>query len=320
MTQIQSDYAYHQQAGQVGQNARPIAPCNVDQGIAGVELKPGDGVYYVSGSNWIKPVDDATRKLVTHIVGFNANSINVNIAAPTTNNNTEVVYAIGDIITKLYEFGSVWVLAGETVESQDSAIYNESTGKWIKYNPSAPDASDLRKKAFTFYLPPGLTADDGDLVEVRINCENYSFASLGQIGANTIKVSIPATEIKTLRATPKELVAAQGANTLIQLVAVMLVLTAGSEVLTETADNLVIEFDDGSAAPVTGDIEMTGFIDQVADTVTNAIPIGDVIDASLDVLNKNLAIVNTGDGEIAGNASDDAVLDVYITYRTLDLS
>lgn len=319
VTQTQSDYAYHQQAGQVGDIARPIAPCNIDQGIAGVELKPGDGVYYVSGSDWILPVDAATRKLVTHIVGFNANSFNQAIAVPLTNNSTEVIFAIGDIV-KLIEFGSVWVLAGETVESQDSAIYNESTGKWIKYNPSAPDASDLRKKAFTFYLPPGVTADDGELVEVRINTENYSFTSLGQIGANTIKVSIPATEIKTLRATPKELVAAQGANTLIQLVAVMLVLTAGTEVLSETADNLVIEYDDGSAAPVTGDIEMTGFIDQAADTITNTIPIGDTIDASADVVNKNMAIVNTGDGEFAGNASDDAVLDVYITYRVLDLS
>lgn len=319
VTQIQNDYAYHQQAGQVGDIARPIAPCNIDQGIAGVELKPGDGVYYVSGSNWIKPVDAATRKLVTHIVGFNANSTNQAIVTQLTNNSTEVIFAIGDYV-KLFEFGSVWVLAGETVESQDSAIYNESTGKWIKYNPSAPDASDLRKKAFTFYLPPGVTAGDGELVEVRINTENYSFVSLGQIGANTIKVSIPATEIKTLRATPKELVAAQGANVLIEFVSAMLVLTAGSEVLSETTDNLVIEYDDGSAAPVTGDIETTGFIDQAADTITNAIPIGDTIDASADVINKNLAIVNTGDGEIAGNASDDAVLNVYITYRVLDLS
>lgn len=319
VTQIQSDYAYHQQAGQVGDIARPIAPCNIDQGIAGVELKPGDGVYYVSGSNWIKPVDAATRKLVTHIVGFNANSFNQVISSPTTNNNTEVIFAIGDIV-KLLEFGSAWVLAGETVESQDAAIYNESTGKWIKYNPSAPDASDLRKKAFTFYLPPGLTADDGELVEVRINTENYSFDSLGQIGANTIKVSIPATEIKTLRATPKELVPAQGANVLIQFVSAMLILTAGSEVLTETADNLAIEYDDGAAAPVTGAIEATGFIDQAADTINNAIPVADAIDALADVVNKNIALVNTGDGEYGGNASDDAVLDVYITYKVLDLS
>lgn len=317
--QIQKDYAYHQQAGQVGDIARPIAPCNIDQGIAGVELKPGDGVYYVSGSDWIKPVDDATRKLVSHVVGFNANSFNQVIGSPLTNNNTEVVFAIGDIV-RLLEFGSVWVLAGETVESQDSAIYNESTGKWIKYNPSAPDASDLRKKAFTFYLPPGVTADDGELVEVRINTENYSFTSLGQIGANTIKVSIPATEIKTLRATPKELVPAQGANVLIEFVSAKLVLVAGSEVLSETVDNLVIEYDGGAAAAVTGDIEMTGFIDQAADTITNAIAAGDTIDASADVVNKNLAIVNTGDGEFAGNVSDDAVLDIYITYRVLDLS
>ena len=319
VTQIQTDYAYHQQLGQVGDVARPIAPCNIDQGVAGVELKPGDGVYYASGSDWIKPVSAATRKLVTHIVGFNANSVNQAIGSPSTNNSTEVVYAIGDVV-KLVEFGSVWVIAGETVESQDAAIYNESTGKWIKYSPAAPDASDLRKKAFSFYLPPGVTAADGELVEIRINTENYSFPVLNQIEANTIKVSLTAAQIKVLRATPFELVAAQGADTLIQFVSAMLVLTAGSEVLTESADNLAIEFDDGTAAPVTGAIEATGFIDQAADTITNAIPAADVIDASADVINKNLVLLNTGDGEYAGNATDDAELDVYITYRVLDLS
>jgi len=317
--QIQSDYAYHQQAGQVGNIARQSAPYNCDQGVAGVELKPGDGVYYVSGSDWIKPVDAATRKLVTHVVGFNANSFNQSITNPLTNNNTEVAYAVGDVV-KLVEFGSVWVIAGEAVESQDAAIYNESTGKWIKYNPAAPDASDITKKAFSFYLPPGVTAGDGDLVEVRINTENYSFPSLNQIEANTAKVSLTAAEIKALRATPFELVPAQGANVLIQFVSAMLVLTAGSEVLSESADNLAIEYDDGSAAAVTGAIEMTGFIDQAADTITNAIAKADAIDASADIVNKNIALVNTGDGEFAGNASDDAALDVYVTYRVLDLS
>jgi hypothetical protein len=32
---------------------------------------------------------------------------------------------------------------------------------------------------------------------------------------------------------------------------------------------------------------------------------------------KSLVLHNTGDGEYAGNASDDAVFDVYVTYRIL---
>ena len=57
----------------------------------------------------------------------------------------------------------------------------------------------------------------------------------------TKKVTIPATEIKALRATPKTLVGAPGADKALELVAVYLRLVAGSEVLAETADNLAVK-------------------------------------------------------------------------------
>ena len=316
---IQRNFSYHQQPGQVGEIARQSAPYNIDQGVAGVELKPGEGVYYVSGSDWIKPVSEATRELVTHVVGFNKNLLNTDIAAPSTNNISEVVFAVG-VIMPLIELGSVFVIAGETVESKDAAIFNETTGKWIKYSPSSPTANDLRKKPFTFYVDPGKTVVDGGIVELRVPLLNFGFLVLGSISSETVKVSLTAAEIKVLRATPFELVAAQGANTLIQFVSAIFVLTAGSEVLTESADNMAIEYDGGSAVPVTGAIEATGFIDQDADTITNAIASADAIDALADVSNKNIALVNTGDGEYAGNASDDAALDVYITYKVLSLA
>lgn len=319
MPNIQTTFSKHLQKGQVGEIARPSAPWDRDRGVAGVELKPGDGVYYDAvGNNWIKPVDAATRKLVTHVVSFDQNSFNTDIGSPTTNNLSEVVFAIGAVMP-LIVFGSAFVLAGATVETGDAAIYNETTGKWIKYEPAPGSAGDIRKKAFEFYLNPGETASDGDIVEVRVPTANYAFPAITSTDV-TVKTSIAAAAIKTLRATPVEIVPAQGANTLVQFVSAMLVLTAGSEVLAETADNLAIEYDDGAAAPVTGAIEMTGFIDQAADTITNAVASVDAIDASADVVNKNLAILNTGDGEFTGNASDDAVLDVYVTYRVLSLA
>jgi len=318
---IQRTYSYSQQIGQVGEIARPSAPYDTDMGIAGVELKPGQGVYYDAATGkYILPTDEATRKLVTHIVSFNSNDYNTDIGSPTTNNLTEVVFDADEVIKKLVPFGSVFVLAGETLEDQDAVIYNEATGKWIKYAPAGPSANDLRKKTFTVYLEPGKTVGDGEIVEVKAATPNYGFSAITPIEAETVKVSIPAADIKTLRATPYELVAAPGANKLLQFVSAMLVLTAGSEVLTETDDNLAVEYDDGAAVAASGAIESTGFIDAAADTVTSAIAAGDAIDALADVANKNLALANTGDGEIAGNASDDAVLDVYITYKVLDLS
>ncbi|MCK5133218.1 MAG: hypothetical protein KAR40_13835 [Candidatus Sabulitectum sp.] len=315
---LQKDYAKKLQIGQVGSNARPSAPWDIDRGVAGVELKPGDGVFYDAATNrYIKPTTADTRKLVTHIVTFNSNSFNTDIAVPSTNNTSEVVFAIGAVMP-LAVLGSFFVLAGETVEAGDAAIFNESTGKWIKYSPIG-SAADLRKKAFEFYLDPGATKGDGEIVEVRIPTLNYAFPALASVDV-TAKVSMTALEIKALRATPIELVAAPGADTILQFVSALFILTAGTEVLTETADNMAIEYDDGNAAAVTGAIESTGFIDAAADAITNAIPAGDVIDASADIVNKNLVLLNTGDGEFAGNASDDAALDVYVTYRIVSLA
>lgn len=131
---------------------------------------------------------------------------------------------------------------------------------------------------------------------------------------HTASVTLTNAEIKALAASPKELVAAPGAGKLLEFVSAMLILTAGTEVLTEADDNLAIEYDDGSAVAASGTIEATGFIDQAADTVTNALPAADAIDASADIVNKNLALVNLAD-EFAGNATADATMEVIITYR-----
>ncbi len=317
---IQRSYSRHLQRGQVGDCARPSAPHDYDRGIAGEDLKPGDGVLYAPATNnWWKPTTDAERKLVTHIVTYDKNSINESITSPTTNNITEIVFSSGNVMP-LAQFGSFFVLCGETVEDGDAAIYNQTTEKWIKYSPASATPNDLRKKAFEFYPGPGKTVGDGEIVELRIHSGNYAFPEMFSMDSVTTKISLTAAQIKLLQSTPFELVAAQGADTLIEFQSAMLVLTAGSEVLTESDDNMAIIYDDGNAVTVSDVIEATGFIDQLADTITNAIPVIDTIDALADVVNTNIVLSNTGDGEYAGNASDDAALDVYVTYRVLNLA
>jgi hypothetical protein len=127
--------------------------------------------------------------------------------------------------------------------------------------------------------------------------------------------TLSATDVKALRATPITVVAAQGAGTIIEFVGAQLKLTAGSEVFTESDDNLAIRFVDGTGAIVSETIESTGFIDQAADTYTNAIAKADNIIAASTGENAVLVLHNTGDGEIAGNASDDATLEVVVSYR-----
>jgi hypothetical protein len=325
MVLMQQTYSRHLQRGVPGLIARPNAPYDYDEGVAGVQLVPGDGVYHDAATDtWIKPVSAATQKLVTHIVSFNASNMNADIVSPIGNNTTQVVYAIGQKIDKLAALGSFWVVVGEAVKTGDPAVYNYTTGRWVKYNPTTPTANDLRRKEFTFYLDPKTpqTIANGVAVEVRVGSMIHNFATFTGLPTvvTTTKVTLTAAQIKALRATPFELVAAQGANQLIDFVDARLVLNHGTEVLTESADNMTIYYDSGSGAAVSQAIEATGFIDAAVNTATNALAKIDQIAAITACVNKNIALKNIGDGEYAGNATADATLDVYTTYRVISLA
>lgn len=130
-----------------------------------------------------------------------------------------------------------------------------------------------------------------------------------------VTVTLTNAEIKALRAAPKTLVAAPGAGKLLELVSAQLKLVAGANVLTETAANLAIRYTNGTGAIVSQAVETTGFIDQAANTFTNALPKIDAIVATADANNKALVLHNTGAGEIAGNAANDATMTINIAYR-----
>ena len=154
---------------------------------------------------------------------------------------------------------------------------------------------------------PGEIRDNWDHLETQ-----FGVGITGNLQVDS--VDLTNAEIKDLADTPVELVAAQGVGTLIEFVGAIFILDYGTNVLVESADNLVIEYDGGDAAAVSEVIEMTGFIDQSADTITNAIPTKDVIDAAADIVNKNLALFNNG-GDFTGNAGADTTMTVLISYR-----
>lgn len=133
-------------------------------------------------------------------------------------------------------------------------------------------------------------------------------------------VTLTNANIKAMRATPITLVAAQGANKVVELVSALLKLVAGTNVLTETIDNMAIKYTGGSGVAVSQTIEATGFIDQAANTITNALPVIDPIAALSASANKALVLHNTGDGEYGGNAAADATMVVKIAYRVHNLA
>ena len=134
-------------------------------------------------------------------------------------------------------------------------------------------------------------------------------------------ITLTNAELKALT-TAKELVAAPGPGRFIEFVSAVLHLEAGSEVLAESGanDNLIIEYDDGSGAAVCTTIESTGFIDQTVDQIMLALATvlaGTTIAST--VINKNLALLTDQDA-FTGNASNDAVMKIKVTYRIHDFN
>lgn len=149
------------------------------------------------------------------------------------------------------------------------------------------------------------------------------FTNIGSMDSAVIKIDIvnlTNAQIKGMRAAPKTLVAAPGATKSVELISAVLKLVAGANVLTESIDNMAIRYTNGSGVIVSQAIEATGFIDQAADTFTNALPKIDAIVAATGALNQALVLHNTGDGEYAGNAAGDATMTVHIVYRIHDWS
>jgi hypothetical protein len=130
----------------------------------------------------------------------------------------------------------------------------------------------------------------------------------------TDTVELSNADLKALRATPKVLVAAAGADKMIELVSAVLILDYGSEALTESADNLVIEYA-SSGVDATAAIETTSFIDATADTIALVLPTGIAGAAATNLVNDGLHLKNTGDGEFGGNASNNTTMTVKVTYR-----
>lgn len=143
-----------------------------------------------------------------------------------------------------------------------------------------------------------------------------NIASLGFDSATVVyhdTVEISNAEIKDLNGAPKTLVSAPGANKFLELVSVVLILDYGSNVLTESADNLVVEYAT-SGMDATGTIECTGFIDQAVDQMA-FIPAATIAtDAASDIVNNAFRLFNPNDN-FAGNAGADTTMTVKIAYR-----
>ena len=178
----------------------------------------------------------------------------------------------------------------------------------------ATDTEIIRIEAETAYIHarlPGESITTGMLALGSVTNEILQEDSI-----QVATVSVTNTQLKALNTTPKELVAAPGADKMIEFLGATLFHNYGSEVLTG-AHALTIGLDDGTVA-VAATIAQADFAHQVADYVYSVKAAVAFHDASADVLNKNLALTCAGD--YAGNASNDTVWTIHVAYRIIDFS
>jgi hypothetical protein len=90
----------------------------------------------------------------------------------------------------------------------------------------------------------------------------------------------------------------------------------GSNALAEPSspDNLAIEYNSGTGPAASAEITASGFITATADTGAFSVPASVAGVAATSVVNKNLALVNTGT-DYTGNAGNDTVIRVIVHYR-----
>jgi hypothetical protein len=181
--------------------------------------------------------------------------------------------------------------------------------KWLKAVFQPKDPADVP------LVVKGAASQSANLLEVQDSTGAVKFRveKEGMGVERYAEVSIAAAAVATLRAAPVTLVAAPGAGKILQFVSAVLILDYTAPGFTETTDNLAVKYGDGNGVAVSQTIECTGFIDQTADMVTNAVPKTDVIATKAQCENVPLVLHNTGDGEFGGSGG--STLRVKVVYR-----
>lgn len=127
-------------------------------------------------------------------------------------------------------------------------------------------------------------------------------------------VKLTSAQVKALRATPITLVTGVAGKVIRFVGAELRLGYGGTNGFTESTANFAVKFTNGSGVAVSDTVENTGFIDQTANTVTNAVPVKDNIAASTGAVGQSLVLHNIGAGEIGGNAANDNTLSIEVSY------
>lgn len=126
------------------------------------------------------------------------------------------------------------------------------------------------------------------------------------------EVSISVAEMLALRASPKTLVAAPGAGYVLEFISATFIFDYAA-VFTDSSDDIVVRFTDGSGAIASTTLDVTGLLDNAADGIRTLKPITTDL---TPVANSPLVLHNVGNGEWGGTGSPCRVKVAYRVHAT----
>lgn len=296
---------------------------------AATEIFKGSLVVLDSSGN-AEPATDASGKVA---VGRAAEYINnTGIAAAksidvepgvfrwaNSGSNTPTKANIGDM---LYIVDDQTVDTLATSSSPAGVMVDiDDLGSWVRTEPPTSLAAGL--------LAANNLSDVGTLATAQTNMgigtadvPVLAGVSVGAATAliKTAKVTLTATQIKALATTPITLVAAV-ADKFHQFLGASFKYNYGSEILAEPSapDDMQVKYVDGTGVAASSLPDSGQLLVPAADQYAAAIPLAVEGGTLAEHVNVPLVLFNTG-ANFTGNASDDATLEVTVSYIEHDMS